>query len=117
MKTTMFVVQPFDGGAEFQFPAAPPTLYRAKIALASDPEFTILPEPHRDFLVGAANVMLSAAKRGLAAELHIPKLVNVESVEEWTSDYCIEMVDDDLPDAPRGDAESAALRNPTEPKE
>lgn len=117
MKTTMFVVQPFEGGAELQFPAVPPTLYRAKIALASDPEFSILPEAHRDFLVGAANAMLSAAKRGIAAELHIPNLVNVKTVEGWASDYCISIVDDEIPDAPSGDADKAAFKNPTEPKE
>lgn len=117
MKTTEFIVQSVNGGAEVKFPAVPPASYRAELALASDPEFTVLPEDFKSILVGAANVMLSAAKRGKAAELHIPTLINVKSVEDWASDHVVGVEDYEIPSVPSSDAEKAVSKNPTEPKE
>lgn len=117
MEATKLRVKPFDGGKEYEFFEVPPAQFRAYAVLCEDPEFSDISGKYRDYIIGAAFVMLSAKKRGLALELRIPKKITVESVDEWSSGHCVEMFDDAIPDEPSGGSDAAQLKNPTEPKE
>lgn len=117
MEATKLKVKPFDGGEEREFFAVPPAQFRAYAVLCEDPEFSGISGKYRDYIIGAAFVMLSAKKRGLARALCIPGEITVESVDEWSSRYCVETFDDSIPDEPSGDADAEQLKNPTEPKE